>query len=163
MRYLVGFGLALALVAFPMSVNAQGAEGASKQASAASFVHGGGLLPPQLMLRVSYYHLDADADTGATSDQTEPKAEEPKSAQADGEVATSESNLEEPVSSPAPAPEEPDVDILSQRAIEHYEIQSEEKKKRERRRRRGLAIGVPIAVAVIVVAVLGVAVAASID
>jgi len=154
MRYLVGFGLALALVAFPMSVNAQGAEGASKQASAASFVHGGGLLPPQLMLRVSYYlYLDADADTGATSDQTEPNAEEPKSAQADGEVATSESNLEEPVSSPAPGTEVPDIDTLSRRSIEHFEIQSEEKKKREQRRRRGLAIGVPIAVVAIVVVV----------
>jgi hypothetical protein len=56
MRYLAGFGLALALVVFPISVNAQGAEGASKQASAASFVHGGGLLPPQLMLPASHFY-----------------------------------------------------------------------------------------------------------
>jgi len=162
MRYLVGFGLALALVAFPMSVNAQGAEGASKQASAASFVHGGGLLPPQLMLRVSYYlYLDADADTGATSDQTEPNAEEPKSAQADGEVATSESNLEEPVSSPAPGTEVPDIDILSRRSIEHFEIQSEEKKKRERTRGRARRKGIPIAVAAVVAVVVLGAVGAS--
>jgi hypothetical protein len=163
MRYLVGFGLALALVAFPMSVNAQGAEGASKQASAASFVHGGGLLPPQLMLRVSYYlYLDADADTGATSDQTGPNAEEPKSAQADGEVATSESNLEEPVSSPAPGTEVPDIDTLSQRAIEHYEIQSAQSAPsgrqggtggRSRGAKAGIAIGVTVGVVLVGIAI----------
>jgi hypothetical protein len=58
------------------------------------------------------------------------------------------------VSSPAPETEAPNIDTLSQRAIEHYEIQSEEKKKLERRRRRGLTIGVPIAVAVVVVAMM---------
>ena len=167
MRYLVGFGLALALVAFPMSVNAQGAEGASKQASAASFVHGGGLLPPQLMLRVSYYlYLDADADTGATSDQTEPNAEEPKSAQADGEVATSESNLEEPVSSPAPGTEAPDIDTLSQRAIEHHEIQSAQSGRqggtgsRSRGAKAGIAVGVILGVGLVGVGI-GAAVAMS--
>ena len=167
MRYLVGFGLALALVAFPMSVNAQGAEGASKQATAASFVHGGGLLPPQLMLRVSYYlYLDADADTGATSDQTEPNAEEPKSAQADGEVATSESNLEEPVSSPAPATEVPDIDTLSQRSIEHYEVQSAETGRqggtgsRSRGAKAGIAVGVILGVVLVGIGI-GAAVAMS--
>ena len=169
MRYLVGFGLALALVAFPMSVNAQGAEGASKQASAASFVHGGGLLPPQLMLRVSYYlYLDADADTGATSDQTEPNAEEPKSAQADGEVATSESNLEEPVSSPAPGTEVPDIDILSQRATEHYEIRRAHYESqrapsgrqggtggRSRAAKAGIAVGVTVGVVLVGLAIGG--------
>ena len=174
MRYLVGFGLALALVAFPMSVNAQGAEGASKQASAASFVHGGGLLPPQLMLRVSYYlYLDADADTGATSDQTEPNAEEPKSAQADGEVATSESNLEEPVSSPAPGTEVPDIDTLSQRASEHFEIQRKHYESqrapsgrqggtggRSRGAKAGIAVGVILGVGLVGVGI-GAAVAMS--
>jgi hypothetical protein len=162
MRYLVGFGLVLALVAFPMSVNAQGAEGASKQASAASFVHGGGLLPPQLMLRVSYYlYLDADADTGATSDQTEPNAEEPKSAQADGEVATSESNLEEPVSSPAPGTEVPDIDTLSQRASEHYEIQRAQSGRqggtggRSRGKKAGIAVGVILGVGLVGIAIGG--------
>jgi hypothetical protein len=89
------------------------------------------------------------------------------SAQAGEEGATPKVNLEEPVSSPAPGTEVPDIDTLSQRTIERYEIQSaqrtEEKKKHERRRRRGLAIGVSIAVAVVVVAVLGGATAASID
>jgi hypothetical protein len=89
------------------------------------------------------------------------------SAQDGEESASSEPNLEEPVSTSAPEAEVPDIDTLSQRAIEHfeiqYEIQSEEKQKHERRRRRGLAIGVSIAVAVVVVAVLGGATASSID
>jgi len=111
------------------------------------------------MLRASYcLYLE---DKGLTSDQTEAKAQEPKSAQADEEVATSESNLEEPVSSPAPGTEVPDIDTLSQRAIEHYEIQSEETKKLERRRRRGLTIGVPIVVAAFFGAVVVVAVGTS--
>ena len=162
MRYLVPLLCALTLlVALPQRVAAQTGEKAAT--SAASAVHARHHLPRQLMLRASYYlYLDAAADTEATSDQTEPNAEEPKSAQADGEVATSESNLEEPVSSPAPGTEVPDIDTLSQRAVEHYEIHykipSEEKKKHERRRRRGLAIGVSIAVAVVV----GVAVAAAV-
>jgi hypothetical protein len=40
--------------------------------------------------------------------------------------------------------EVPDIDTLSQRAIEHYEIQSEEKEKYERRRRRARRIGVEV-------------------
>ena len=162
MRYLVGVlcGLML-LVALPQRVAAQAGEEAVPKVALAIYTQH--RLPPQLMLRASYYlYLDADADNGATSDQTEPNVEEPKSAQADGEVATSESNLEEPVSSPAPGTELPDIDTLSHRAVEHYEIHykipSEEKKKHERRRRRGLAIGVSIAVAVVV----GVAVAAAV-
>jgi len=167
MRYLFGFLCVSALVGtLPQSASAQaGEEAAPKVALAIRTQH---RLPPQLMLRAGYYlYLDADADNGTTSDQTEPNAEEPKSAQANGEVATSESNPEEPVSSPAPGTEAPDIETLSQRAIEDFEIryetQSEEKKKHERRRRRGLAIGVPIAVAVVVVMVMGAAVAASID
>ena len=151
MRYLLSLVCVVAMVASPMSASAQGGE--AGPTSAPLVVHS--FLPPQLMLRASYYlYLDADVDKGVTSDQTEAKAEEPKSAQADGEVATSESNLEESVSSPAPGTEVPDIDTLSQRAIEHYEIhyatQSEERKKQERRRRRRVAIGVPIAVAAVV-------------
>jgi hypothetical protein len=67
MRYLVGFGLALALVAFPQNTSAQAGE----------------------------------------------------------EGTTSEPNLDEPVSSPPPGTEVPDIDTLSQRAIEHYEIRYE--------------------------------------
>jgi len=148
MRYLVTVLCALTLlVALPQRVAAQpDHEGPT---SAALVVHAKSPLPPQLMLRASYYlYLDADADNGATSDQTEPNAEEPKSAQADGEVATSESNLEEPVSSPAPGTEVPDIDTLSQRAIEHYEIQSEQSGRqggtggRSRGAKAGIAVGV---------------------
>jgi hypothetical protein len=45
------------------------------------------------------------------------------SAQAGEEGETPEPNLEEPVSSPAPESEVPDIDALSERSIEHYEIQ----------------------------------------
>jgi hypothetical protein len=45
------------------------------------------------------------------------------SAQAGEKGETPEPNLEEPVSSPAPETEAPNIDTLSQRAIEHYEIQ----------------------------------------
>jgi len=145
----------VAMVALPTTANAH--VGEADPTSAPLVVHS--FLPPQLMLRASYYlYLE---DKGLTSDQTEAKAQEPKSAQADEEVATSESNLEEPVSSPAPGTEVPDIDTLSQRAIEHYEIQSEETKKLERRRRRGLTIGVPIVVAAFFGAVVVVAVGTS--
>jgi hypothetical protein len=151
-------GLVL-LVALPQRATAQAGEEAVPKVAVAIHTHH--RLPPQLMLRVSYYlYLDAYADNGATSDQTEPNAEEPTNAQADGEVAPSESNLEEPVSSTAPGTEVPDIDTLSQRAIEHYETQSEEKK-HERRRRRGLTIGVPIVVAMVVGGLVVVAVGAS--
>jgi hypothetical protein len=157
MRYLVTLLCALTLlVALPQRVAAQTGEEAAT--SAALAVHAKHHLPPQFMLRASYYlYLDvaAAADTDATSDQTEPNVEEAMSAQAAEEGATP---LEEPVSSPAPGTEVPDIYTLSQKAIEHYEIQSaqltEEKKKHERRRRRGLRIGVPIAVAAVVAVVV---------
>ena len=166
MRYLLGFMCVVAaLLASPLSATGQaGEEAVPKVALAVQTQH---RLPPQLMLRASYYlYLDADADNGATSDQTEPNAEEPKSAQADGEVATSESNLEEPVPSTAPGTEVPDIDTLSQRAIEHHEIHyktpSEGKKKPNRRRRRAIALGVTIPILVVGIAVLiGAAVAVS--
>jgi hypothetical protein len=77
MRYLFGFVCVLSLLlAWPLSVGAQGGEeGVPKVALAIDTQH---RLPPQLMLRLSYYlYLDADADTDATSDQIEPSAEEP--------------------------------------------------------------------------------------
>jgi hypothetical protein len=92
------------------------------------------------------------------------------SAQDAEEGTASEQNPEEPAPPTQQAPEEPalevpDIDTLSQSAIEHYEIQSaqltEEKKKHERRRRRGLRIGVPIAVAAVVAVVVLGAVGAS--
>jgi hypothetical protein len=112
------------------------------------------------MLRASYYlYLDADADNGATFDQSEPNAPEPKNAQADGEVATSESNLEEPVSSPAPGTEVPDIDTLSQRAIENYESQSAQRGRqrgagtRSRGAKAGIAVGVILGVGLVGVAI----------
>ena len=166
MRYLVSFVCVLAgLAALPLSASAQAGEEAVPKVALA--IHTQHRLPPQLMLRVSYYlYLDADADNGATSDQTEPNAEEPKSAQADGEVATSESNLEEPVSSPAPATEVPDIDTLSQRSIEHYEVQSAETGRqggtgsRSRGAKAGIAVGVILGVGLVGIGI-GAAVAMS--
>jgi hypothetical protein len=121
MRYLVTLLCVLALlVALPQRVAAQ--TSAKATTSAASAVHVRHHLPRQLMLRASYYlYLDAALGTEATSDQTEPNADKPESAQADGGVATSESNREEPVLLPAPGSEVPDIDTLSARSIEHYE------------------------------------------
>ena len=166
MRYLVSFVCVLAgLAALPLSASAQAGEEAVPKVALA--IHTQHRLPPQLMLRASYYlYLDADADNGATSDQTEPNAEEPKSAQADGEVATSESNLEEPVSSPAPATEVPDIDTLSQRSIEHYEVQSAETGRqggtgsRSRGAKAGIAVGAILAVGLVGIGI-GAAVAMS--
>jgi len=155
------------LVALPLSASAQDREEAVPKVALA--IHTQHRLPPQLMLRTSYYlYLDADADTGATSDQTEPNAEEPKSAQADGEVATSESNLEEPVSSPAPGTEVPDIDILSQRATEHYEIRRAHYESqrapsgrqggtggRSRAAKAGIAVGVTVGVVLVGLAIGG--------
>jgi len=162
MWYLVG--LVLLLVASPARVDAQGTEGAStSRASATLFAHG--LVPAQLMLRSSYYlYLDAGADA---SNQIEPNAEEPGSAQGNGEVATSESNLEEPVSSPAPGTEVPDIETLSQRAIEHHDIKYATRSGREggtggrsRGAKAGIAVGVIVGVGLVGVAI-GAAVAMS--
>jgi flagellar basal body-associated protein FliL len=74
------------------------------------------------------------------------------SAQAGEEEATPE-NLEEPVSAPARGGEVPDIETLSQTAIEDFEIryesQGEQKKKHEQRQRR-IRIAVPIVVVVVV-------------
>lgn len=164
MRYSVDLVLVLALVALPASVDAQVAEGASaSRASATLLAHG--LFPARLMLRSSYYlYLDAGADT---SEQTAPNAEEPKSAQADGEVATSESNLEEPVSSPAAETEVPDIDTLSQKAIGDYGIRYATQSGkgggaggRSRGAKAGIAVGVILGVGLVGVAI-GAAVAMS--
>lgn len=90
------------------------------------------------------------------------------SAQAGENGATSKPNAEKPVSGPPPASEVPDIETLSQRAIQHYEIHyaspSEERERHERRRQRGLAIGLPIAVVTVVAVVPGsVAVSRSFD
>ena len=171
MRYLVCLLCALTLlVALPQRVAAQTGEEAAT--SAASAVHARHHLPRQLMLRASYYlYLDAAAaaDTEATSDQTEPNADKPQSAQADGGVATSESNLEEPVSAPAPGSEVPDIDTLGQRSIEHYETESEKRGRqrgtgessrggtgeRSRGAKAGIAVGVILGVGLVGIAIGG--------
>jgi hypothetical protein len=90
------------------------------------------------------------------------------SAQAGEEGGTPKPNLEKPVSGPEPDSEVPDIETLSQGAIQHYQVEyaspSEEKKRHERRRQRGLAIGLPIAVVTVIAVVLGsVAVSRSFD
>ena len=164
MRYFVSLLFALALlVTLPQRVPAQTGEEATM--SAASAVHAKHKLPPRLMLRPSYYlYLDAAAafETRATSDQTEPNAEKLKSAQADGGVATSESNLDETESSPGPGTEVPDIETLSQRAIEHYEIHYKtpsEGRHKPNRNRRAIALGVTIP---ILVAGVGLAIGAAV-
>jgi len=169
MRCLVTLLCALTLlVALPQRVAAQTGEEAAT--SAALAVHAKYHLPPQLMLRASYYlYLDAAADTEATSDQTEPNADKPQTAQADGGVATSESNLEEPVSAPAPGSEVPDIDTLSERSIEHYETESEKRGRqrgtgeRSRGAKAGIAIGVILGVGLVSVGIAAAVVAATFE
>ena len=76
MRYLVGFAFVLALVALPLRAKAQvDQEGTiSKPTRAALFVHGRGFMPPQLMLRVSYYY-DVDVDPLGAQPTREPATE----------------------------------------------------------------------------------------
>ena len=78
MPYLISLLCALTLlVALPERVAAQTDEEAAT--SAAPAVHAKYHLPPQFMLRASYYlYLDADAGTDATSDQTEPMRRSPR-------------------------------------------------------------------------------------
>lgn len=172
MRYLLGFLIFSApLVTLVQTVGAQtGEEAVPKLAFA---IHTQHRLPPQLMLRASYYlYLDADADNGAASDQTESNTEQPKSARADGEVTSPESNLEESLSSPAPGAEVPDIDTLGQRAIESYEIQRARTHTQSGKRRgtgerkpgakAGIAVGVIVGVGLLVFGIAaGVAVSKS--
>jgi hypothetical protein len=67
------------------------------------------------------------------------------SAQAGQEGATPEPDHEEPVSSPAPGTEAPklraptpDIETLSQRAIEHYEIKRAQPCSKKRKKRQGV-------------------------
>ena len=142
------FVLALALVASPLSVGAQErGEGVSKVPVGIRTQH---RLPPRLMLRASYYvYLDMEATNGATYGQTKSNAEEPESAQADDDVASPEPILDESVSSPVPGTEVPDIDTLSQRSIEHYEIHHAAAPA-EASRQGGMSRGGKIAVGVVV-------------
>lgn len=157
MRFVLAMVLA-ALLALPLGANAQ--EGEETVPKVAFAIHTQHRLPQQLRLRASYFlYLDVDADSGAASDQTESNAEKPKSARADGEVASPESSLEESVSSPTPGTDVPDIDTLSQRAIEDYEIQSAQRHTQRRRQGRtgersrgakaGIAVGVIVGVGLV--------------
>ncbi|MGB5704700.1 MAG: hypothetical protein WBM48_17905 [Polyangiales bacterium] len=159
MWYVVGFVLVLPVMASPLSASAQAGEDAVPKAALA--IHMQHRLPPHLMLRASYFlYLDTDPINGVASEQTESNAGEPKSVQADGEVATPESNVEESVSSPAPGTAVPDIDTLSQRAMENYEIQSAQRHtqggrqggtgERSRGAKAGIAIGVIVGVGLVV-------------
>jgi hypothetical protein len=68
------------------------------------------------------------------------------SAQDAEESASSEPNLEEPMSSSAPKAKVPDIATLSQRAIEHYEIQSAQSQRRRRRAGTGRKVGIAVGV-----------------
>ena len=165
MRDFVGLVLVLALVASPLWVSAQAGEEIAPKAALS--VHTQHRLPPQLMLRSSYFlYVDTDEISGAASGQTESDVAEPTGAHEDGEVASSESNLEESVSSPAPGTAVPDIDTLSQRAIEdheiRYEIPSGQEKHPKRRRRLKIALGITVPIVVVGSAILiGAAVALS--
>ncbi len=145
MRYLVGFVCVLAaLAALPLSASGQAGKEALPKVALA--IHTQHRLPPQLMLRASYYlYLDADEKGRSGVERWHPEAF----------VDPSE-----------PDAEVPDIDTLGQRAIEHHEIHyktpNEEKKKPDRRRRRAIALGVTIPLLVVGTAVLiGGAIAAS--
>ena len=150
MQQWVGFVLALALVALPLTAGArEGREGVLKVPRGIRTQH---RLPPRLMLRASYYlYLDMEATNGARYDQPKSNAEEPKSTRADDDVASPEPILDESVASPALGTEGPDIDTLSQRSIEHYEIHHETlgQKTSNRRRRRAIALGVTIPILVV--------------
>ena len=103
---------------------------AVSMASVAQPARAQGNLPAQLVLRPSYFlYLDADAGNGSTSDGTEWND--------NAEAESVEPNLDESVSSSAPSDEVPDIETLSQRAIEHYEIQSAQSQKQRAKRKRG--------------------------
>jgi hypothetical protein len=118
MRVWIGFVVAVALVVAPVGAKAEEAAGTS----GASAAHAKHRLPPQLMLRTTYFlYLDAGADTEAS--------------------------------------EVPDIDTLSQRAIENYEIQSAQSYaqrgkqgstgERSRGAKAGIAVGVVLGVGLV--------------
>ncbi len=102
-------------------------------------------LPPQLMLRASYYlYLDADAETGATSDQTEPNAKEP----------ASEHTPEEPTL-------ELKLDAAGVQVTPTQEVQ--QTKQRSRGAKAGIAVGVTLGVGLIVGVAVGLAAVRAIE
>jgi hypothetical protein len=161
MRYLIVCLLA-ALLAWPQKVAAETSEQAPT--SAGLPVHAQHHLPPQLMLRASYYlYLDADADTDATSDQTESNAEESTSAQAAEQGASPAPKAQEPAQStqPSPSPEafvEPtgatkpaltlELDSADLKVTPTAPEQTQ-KKERSRGAKAGIAVGVILGVGLV--------------
>jgi hypothetical protein len=151
----------------PQSASAQAGEEAVPKVALA--IHTQHRLPPQLMLRASYYlYLDADADNGATSDQTEPNAEEPAQP-----TQPTPSRLErwhpeafvdpsQPASEPALKLEVDstalEVTPTAPPTLKELERREEEKK---RRRRLGLGLGLGVGLVVLVVLVGAAATAAA--
>jgi len=135
MRYIVGFALVLpGLMALPVSVSAQAGEGAAS--SAGLTLHAQHHLPPQLMLRASYFYYFE----GSRLERWHPEAF------VDPTAKPKATNVDETESSPAPETDEPDLDTQSQRATE------------ERNRKRAIALGVTIPV--VVLGVVGVLIGA---
>ena len=189
MRYLVGFVCVLgALMSSPLSAGAEGGEQGTnaKATSPALAIHTQHRLPPQLMLRASYYlYLDADADNGTTSDQTEPNAEEPKSGQAGEEGTAAELKAVEPAQSTEPTrsrlerwhpeafedPKKPASEPAIKLEVDSTALEvtptapptlEELERQKKKRRRRGIGIGVGVTLGVAVVGLaIGSAVAMS--
>ena len=165
MRYLIGFMFVLAgLAALPLSARAQAGEEAVPEVALA--IHAQHHLPPQLMLRASYYlYLDADADNGAMSDQSEPNAEEPKSAQA-GEEDSSRLERWHPEAfvDPSKPASEPALKLeVDSTALEVTPTAPPtlEELERQEKKRRGRAIGIGIGVT-LGVALVGLAIGSAV-
>jgi hypothetical protein len=152
------------LVALPQRVEAQTSEEAAT--SAALAVHAKYHLPPQLMLRASYYlYLDAAAaaDTEAASDQTGPNAEQP------GEpTEPTRSRLErwhpeafEDPSKPTTMPVYVDPVTGTPLAVTGSTAPPTEKQERSPGAKAGVAVGIILGVGLVVVGIGAAAVAAS--
>jgi hypothetical protein len=151
MRYLVGFVCVLAALVgtLPQSASAQAGEEAVPKVALA--IHTQHRLPPQLMLRASYYlYLDADEKGRSRVERWHPEAfvdpSEPKPTSTPEEQdGFSLPVYVDPLSgAPLAVPEDPQVPTAPLK----------EEQERKRRRRIGIGVGVSVAV-VVILAVLG--------
>lgn len=159
MPYLVA--LAFAVAVLPLSVGAQTRKEAPTSAAVA--VHGKSALPPQLMLRASYYlYLDADADTDATSDPTNAKAEEPApSSEPARDKGSSRLERWHPEAFKDPSKPEPSVELeLDSSGLEvtpsapmTVEDSERQEAKQGKGRQAGVAVGVILGITLVAVAV----------
>jgi hypothetical protein len=162
MRYVFGFLMALAMLALAASVCVlavvalpQGASAEASEEGAASaglVVHAKHHLPPQLMLRASYFlYLDADTNADATPDQAEPDAEEPAQS-----TERTRSPLErwhpEAFEAPKKPASEPGLKLELDSAdlkVTPTAPQQTQKKKLSRGAKAGIAVGVIVGVGLI--------------